>query len=251
MLARGRHVGWDGWLFGGQHIKNCLKSEHQVLCLMAVEVPKAWPVGLKADDSPRALPKLKGVFHKRRRKILRGTVGRGIICTAPVAAQLDVLVAWVARRAQVARALVEEAGRVPPRQQEAIGFIKAAPRSKVRNVDHLERHAVHVQRVCGRREILNHNLHHLCRLGDVYDGCSLSATLAFGHVKWRAWQPVRARRHLIGRVHVPSPPLKRVVGGGAVCWTQQSEVDSVTYIGLLGLGLQYSRAGDAIAVRFR
>ena len=52
-------------------------------------------------------------------------------------------------------------GTINPRMISVLQAVHPTPRREVRHVDDLERHAVHVQRVRRRRQVLDHELDHL------------------------------------------------------------------------------------------
>ena len=224
-----------------------------MLRLVAVEVPVARPVRLEADHGPAPLPDLEHVLQERRLQVPRLRVRLRVVRAAPIERELVArLLVRIARRPQFRGALVEHVEGAPPGQREAARLLEAAPRREIRHVDDLEGHAVQVEHVRVRRQILDDDLHGRRVLGDVDDGNVRGQPAgALGHVQGRPRHDPGPRGVLLLQVEVPAAFRQGPVRRPAVGRRLDAQVQRDLEVGLVLLRRRDQRPRQVPVARLR
>mmetsp|Transcript_31119 Transcript_31119/g.58007 ORF Transcript_31119/g.58007 Transcript_31119/m.58007 type:complete len:328 (+) Transcript_31119:43-1026(+) len=156
-----RNIFRDLWLLARLDVERHDHAQGDVLLHVTVELPHAGHVGLEADHRPRPLPDLEAILAQGRLEVLGLLVLLLVVGATPIQGLKPSRVVRVSIGPVLRRAWVEELG-----HKEARGFVDVAP-LEVRNVDNLEKHAVHMDVVRRGREVVEHDLHGLRILRDV------------------------------------------------------------------------------------
>eukprot|EP00966_Prymnesium_polylepis_P081649 1891653-Prymnesium_polylepis.1 len=121
------------------------------------------------------------------------------------------------------------------RRCEGPHLVEVAP-LEVGKVDHVKIHAVHVQHVRRRAQVVDHHFDHLGRLVGREDGRAGRAASALGVQQRRHGSAPRAPRAVV--VHVPPRVPQRLGVGFHVGGCEDAQVDDEALVGCGGLRLR-------------
>merc|ERR1711871_1055165 len=225
---RARSLSWNRfgnlWLFGGKHVEGHDHAQRNMLLHVAVELPDAREVGLKADNGPRTLPQLERVLEQRSRQVLRHVIRFWVIGAAPV----EVLDAT--RMVVITELALGGWTRIELLRHEKAGrFIHVAPLI-VGHVDHLKQHAMHMDIVRRGAEVIENDLHSRGVLRDVQDWSFVGATLVLGVECWRQWLLPGVAAPV--NVHVPATAGEWCVRRAFVQRPVEAQIDCERHVSL-------------------
>lgn len=168
----------DRILLGRQHIDRHNHAQRNMLFHMAMELPNTGSIGTEADNGPGTLPELEAIFAQWCVEVLRVLVFGRVVFAAPVEVFDASRMVVVGKPSVFSRAGIGEVW-----HQKACGLVNIAP-GEVGDVDHLKEHPVHVNIVCRRGQIVQHNFNVRCILGDVQYRRLPCSTFVFRVQNW-------------------------------------------------------------------